>query len=231
MRISAVGNKAPTLPTSCGSLPPGGALRLRPGKAGSAAPAGGFGDEPARVVVAPPLVASRTALRLRPGKAGSAAPARGFGDARRGRGHLRGFTLIELLVVVAIMAMATAGVGLSLRDSSGTVLEREAQRLAALLDSARAQSRMSAIPVRWRSTATGFAFDGLAAPGLPTQWLSPDVQAVGMPAIPLGPEPVIGPQQIRLISISRPGNSVTLATDGVRPFSVMTGSPAGSGSP
>jgi FdhD protein len=30
---------APTLPTSCGSLPPEGALRLRPGEAGSAAPA------------------------------------------------------------------------------------------------------------------------------------------------------------------------------------------------
>ncbi len=36
-----VGNCSPTLPTSCGSLPPEGALRLRPGKAGSAAPAGG----------------------------------------------------------------------------------------------------------------------------------------------------------------------------------------------
>jgi ATP-dependent helicase Lhr and Lhr-like helicase len=32
--------KAPTLPTACGLLPPEGALRLRPGKAGSAAPAG-----------------------------------------------------------------------------------------------------------------------------------------------------------------------------------------------
>jgi lipoprotein-releasing system ATP-binding protein len=30
---------APTLTTSCGSLPPEGALRLRPGEAGSAAPA------------------------------------------------------------------------------------------------------------------------------------------------------------------------------------------------
>ena len=36
-----VGNCAPTLPTACGSLPPEGALRLQPGKAGSAAPAGG----------------------------------------------------------------------------------------------------------------------------------------------------------------------------------------------
>ena len=34
-------NQAPTLPTACGSLPPGGALRLRPGEAGSAAPDGG----------------------------------------------------------------------------------------------------------------------------------------------------------------------------------------------
>ena len=33
-------NGAPTLVTSCTSLPPEGALRLRPGKAGSAAPAG-----------------------------------------------------------------------------------------------------------------------------------------------------------------------------------------------
>ena len=31
---------APTLPTACGSLPPEGALRLRPGEAGSAALAG-----------------------------------------------------------------------------------------------------------------------------------------------------------------------------------------------
>ncbi|WP_426147162.1 YheT family hydrolase [Polaromonas sp. DSR2-3-2] len=33
-------DQAPTLPTACGSLPPGGALRLRSGEAGSAAPAG-----------------------------------------------------------------------------------------------------------------------------------------------------------------------------------------------
>ena len=36
-------NKTTTLPTSCGSLPPEGALHLRPGEAGSAAPAGGEG--------------------------------------------------------------------------------------------------------------------------------------------------------------------------------------------
>ena len=64
----------------------------------------------------------------------------------------RGFTLLELLVVVAIIAIATAGVSFALRDSEATQLEREAQRLAALLESARAQSRSSGVPVRWYAT-------------------------------------------------------------------------------
>jgi general secretion pathway protein H len=138
-----------------------------------------------------------------------------------------GFTLLELLMVVAIMAVATAGVGLSLRDSSATALEREAQRLAALLESARAQSRMTAIPVRWRATPTGFVFEGLADAALPSNWLGQDVQvAADSGVLVLGPEPVIGPQQIRLVSISNPGRSLTLATDGVRPFSVQAGAAA-----
>jgi homoserine O-acetyltransferase/O-succinyltransferase len=63
--------KAPTLPAARGSLPPEGALRLRPGEA---------------VDSTPTLVATRTALppegalRLRPGEAGSAAPAGEFGN-------------------------------------------------------------------------------------------------------------------------------------------------------
>ena len=58
----------------------------------------------------------------------------------------RGFTLLELLVVISIMALATAGVGLAMRDGGQTQLEREAARLAALLESARAQSRAGGIP-------------------------------------------------------------------------------------
>lgn len=139
----------------------------------------------------------------------------------------RGFTLLELLIVIAIMAIATAGVGLALRDSSDTQLEREAQRLAVLLESARAQSRMTAGPVRWRPTATGFAFDGLAPDSsIPTGWLGQDVRSAGAGAVLLGPEPVIGPQRIRLVSISQPTHSVTLATDGVRPFAVLAVSAA-----
>ena len=134
-----------------------------------------------------------------------------------------GFTLIELLIVVAIMAIATAGVGLALRDSSGTMLEREAQRLAVLLDSARVQSRMTANPVRWRPTPGGFAFEGLTGGAtFPTAWLSQDVRVAGNAAVVLGPEPVIGPQQIRLVSVSEPSRSLLLATDGIRPFAVVT---------
>ncbi|MDQ3058013.1 MAG: prepilin-type N-terminal cleavage/methylation domain-containing protein [Pseudomonadota bacterium] len=139
------------------------------------------------------------------------------------RRRASGFTLLELLIVITIMAIATAGVSLSLRSSSATALEREAQRLAVLLESARAQSRMTANPVRWRPTATGFSFEGLTDPAtLPSRWLSDDVQAASAGAVLLGPEPVIGPQQIRLVSISEPTRSLSVATDGVRPFSVLT---------
>ena len=79
----------------------------------------------------------------------------------------RGFTLIELMVVVAIVALGTALAALALRDSDDAALAREAERLAALLESARAQSRTAGVPVRWRPTAGGFAFDGLPPTAAP----------------------------------------------------------------
>ncbi|MBL8365900.1 MAG: type II secretion system protein, partial [Comamonas sp.] len=54
--------------------------------------------------------------------------------------RLRGFTLLELLVVLAIVGLAMAGVALALRDNGGALLEREGERLAALLEAGRAQS-------------------------------------------------------------------------------------------
>lgn len=72
----------------------------------------------------------------------------------------RGFTLIELMVVVAIIAIGSAGVMFALRDSAATQLEREGLRLAALLESARAQSRASGEAVRWRTVEGGFRFEG-----------------------------------------------------------------------
>ena len=123
-------------------------------------------------------------------------------------------------MVVAIMAMATAGVSFAMRDSSATALEREALRLSALLESARAQSRLTGKAVVWRSTANGFVFEGLLAQPQPQPWLSNDIRAILKSPLRLGPEPIIGPQSVQLASLSQPGRSLTVGTDGVRPFAV-----------
>jgi len=136
-----------------------------------------------------------------------------------------GFTLLELLVVVAIMAIATAGVAFALRDNSQTLLERDAARLAALLESARAQSRASGMAVRWRPTAEGFRFEGIAGGTLPERWLGNDTVTRADTLLQLGPEPIIGRQAVLLQSASQPAQRLFVATDGVRPFTVL---PAGS---
>lgn len=139
-----------------------------------------------------------------------------------------GFTLLELLVVIAIMAVATGGVTLALRDTSQTALEREAQRLSVLLESGRAQSRSSGVPVFWRTTAQGFRFDGLAPDALPSRWLAAGTGArvlSGATALQLGPEPIIGPQAVELFisteSTGSPERVMRVATDGLRPFAVQ----------
>lgn len=135
----------------------------------------------------------------------------------------RKFTLIELLVVIAIIAIGSAGVSFALRDSGATQLEREAQRLAALLESARAQSRSSGVPVRWSPTEGGFRFDGVADDALPRRWLADTTQVRGSVTLRLGPEPIIGRQEVVLESGAAPGRSLRVATDGLRPFAVVSG--------
>ena len=145
-------------------------------------------------------------------------------------GRPRGFTLIELLVVVAIIAIASAAVTLSLRDPSEARLEREGLRLAALLEAARAEARASGLAVRWVPKAEGdgvrpgFRFVGLPPQQTPpTTWLDEGVSAEvfagrgSLPAAVLGPEPVIGPQRIVL---SLQSQQLTLATDGLGPFTI-----------
>ena len=140
--------------------------------------------------------------------------------------NLRGFTLLELLLVVAIIAVASAGVSFALRDSAQTQLEREGLRLAALLESARARSLASGVPVHWRSTETGFVFEGLPKGSLPDAWLSLEVTTAAPVNLLLGPEPIIGAQTVKLVSRGQNVRALSISTDGVRPFSVQAFAPS-----
>jgi general secretion pathway protein H len=135
--------------------------------------------------------------------------------------RLGGFTLLELLLVVAIIATASAGVSFALRDSAQTQLEREGLRLAALLESARSRSLASGVAVRWRTTDSGFVFDGLPAATLPEGWLSADVTTATPARLLLGPEPILAAQNVQLVSRSQSARSLTVGTDGLRPFVIL----------
>jgi len=163
----------------------------------------------------------------------SAAGNSGTGAPRRNRfprRHTRpacGFTLLELIVVIAIIAMATAAVSFAIRDTSAAKLDSEADRLAALLESARAQSRASGIVVRWRPVEGSFVFDGLPPGALPSGWAAEGITAQAalsngtpVPALQLGPDPIIAAQQVMLHSAGPPARALRIATDGVRPFTV-----------
>ena len=136
-----------------------------------------------------------------------------------------GFTLIELMVVVALIAIASAVVSLSLRDPAATRLDHEGARLVALLEAARTEARASGLTVSWEPRAAqdgaeGFRFVGLPrSSDLPTHWLAAGVRAEvpGARAVLLGPEPLIGAQTIVLRLDEQ---RLTLATDGLGPFIV-----------
>ena len=145
-----------------------------------------------------------------------------------GNATARGFTLLELIIVIAIIAIATASVSFAMRDSSAAKLDREADRLAALLESARAQSRASGVAVRWRPVEGSFVFDGLPADAIPSGWVAEGITAQAalgngtlVPALQLGPDPIIAAQQITLYSAGPPARSLRIATDGLRPFTVF----------
>jgi general secretion pathway protein H len=134
-----------------------------------------------------------------------------------------GFTLIELLVVLAIVALGAALISSALPDSLQSKLEEDGVRLAALLESARAQSRATGQTVHWEPTVdASFRFVGLpAATSPPTGWLSQGVSAevVGATAVLLGPEPILPAQRIVLRLEDR---RVVLASDGLSAFVVSS---------
>ncbi len=146
-----------------------------------------------------------------------------------------GFTLIELMVVVALIAIGIAITSLALRDPTRDHLEREATRLAALLEMARAEARATALPVNWQPLPDGasagsdppqhFRFEGLSRQSaLPGHWLDARVQAqvLGAARVVLGPEPILPPQRVLLALESQ---RMEVASDGLSAFTVVTTPP------
>lgn len=150
--------------------------------------------------------------------------------------------MLELLVVLMIIAIGSAGVTFAFRDTQSSFLEREAQRLSVVLETARVQSRNSGVALAWLPLPQGFVvlpasvLDGArplqidAASVSP--WLSPQLQAqvvlssVGTSEprnasrLLLGAEPMIAPATV-LLSIG--DQQLRIATDGLRPFAVQDG--------
>ena len=134
-----------------------------------------------------------------------------------------------LLIILMVSGLAS----LALRDGGDARLEREAQRLAALLEAGRAEARASGLAVRFELVGdaerqggdANFRFIGLP-PGstLPRRWLDSEVLAriEGARALRLGPEPLIGAQRI-VLSLGQ--RQRVLATDGLSPFA-LTETPA-----
>ena len=154
-----------------------------------------------------------------PGSSGPRRPATGHGCAARG------FTLLELLVVLVIVAMISSVAVLSLRDSSSNQLEREGERLGALLEGARAQARASGAAVSWVPAVSPddspFRFIGLGAnPAPPTRWLDDRVtaQVLGRAVLVLGPDAILPAQRVVLRLADR---RLDIATDGLGPFTAV----------
>ena len=154
----------------------------------------------------------------------------------------RGLTLLELLVVLAIIGITIAGVSLSLRSSPQAQLAREAQRLVAVLEAARAQSRSSGVALVWQANAEGFTLQPVtpptptpSAPAPRTEpWLTAGTQATIASStnhtVVLGPEPILAPTRITL-SVTGTNNPtgelstqsvavIRIGTNGLAPFRV-----------
>lgn len=136
-----------------------------------------------------------------------------------------GFTLIELLVVVALIAVASTGATLALRDSADAMLEREAQRLAAMLEATRVEARANDALVFANLSPQGITVSGLHKNPSSQAWLSPTTAPATRVHLVLGPEPILPPQQVELRSLTTAPASVWVFSDGLRPWTVQRSAP------
>jgi general secretion pathway protein H len=65
-------------------------------------------------------------------------------------------------------------------------------------------------------------FEGLPNKNLPDNWLMPDVVVEANASVLLGPEPIIGRQDIVLSLANHPVQPLHIVTDGLSPFVIQS---------
>jgi general secretion pathway protein H len=132
-----------------------------------------------------------------------------------------GFTLLELLLVLAIIALGSAAVTLSLRDSPQNRLQMEAERLIAVLEASRADARASNTTLLWRADDKGFEVQTLPASDTAFHamaWKYKGTQATPTDVL-ISAEPI---QALTTLTLRHgSGASLKIGTDGAAAFKVL----------
>ena len=156
-----------------------------------------------------------------------------------------GFTLIELMVVLVILSIVVSMVSLSISAATGRTLENEAERLSATLEEVRWQAVSTGRRVAWeppqiptssRETSTATRWyeqtqDGSWRLRLGTSSdvapllndilvtiVRPRLTQDALHRLVLGPEPV---GMSTCILLTKQGNTVSVVSNGIAPFSVQ----------
>jgi general secretion pathway protein H len=158
---------------------------------------------------------------------------------RDGIDAARGFTLIELLVTIVIVAVLAAAVSIALAGSGGErQLEREAERIDALIGYACERAELSGRQTGVSFLASGYAFSALDPEGWKEiadgelrqrRWVAPFHVHLGRDGIPVEITPEL-PEQPHVVCFASGELTpfrleLTLADDGLR--NRLEGEPTG----
>jgi general secretion pathway protein H len=130
--------------------------------------------------------------------------------------YSRGFTLLELMIVLLILGIASAAVAFAMSSGPSRALQQEGERLAAILEAGRAQSRTTGVSVYFQPREGGFALAS-AAGTVTRSWMISAVTVSPSTPLALGPDPIIAAHRLGLMM---EGQTVVVATNGVAPFAV-----------
>lgn len=124
----------------------------------------------------------------------------------------RGFTLLELMLVLAIVGIAVVGVVRSLPDGAARELTQDGDRLAAILNAARAQARTQGIHIVLR-------LEGDAAALPSSDFLSSDLPASDLRPSALWFKAQLAPVWAARLAVPQAGEN----QQGPEPFAALSG--------